>query len=117
MKQNKMIIVEGPQGTGKTTLTNFLRDNIPGSNLYRLSGQKDKTITGKNISEKMYNSLLAYLRSMEDIPMDLIFDRTFFTEEVYGRLGYKEYQFTEIYNDLVRQLDALNYDIYLFCYI
>lgn len=113
MKQNKMIIVEGPQGTGKTTLTNFLRDNIPGSNLYRLSGQKDKTITGKNISEEMYNSLLAYLKSMEDIPMDLIFDRTFFTEEVYGRLGYKEYQFTEIYNDLVRQLDALNYDIYL----
>ncbi len=113
MKQNKMIIVEGPQGTGKTTLTNFLRDNIPGSNLYRLSGQKDKTITGKNMSEKMYTSLLAYLKGMEDIPMDLIFDRTFFTEEVYGRLGYKEYQFTEIYNALVKQLNALNYDIYL----
>ncbi len=37
--QNRMIIVEDPQGTGKTTLTNYLRDNIASSNLYRLSGQ------------------------------------------------------------------------------
>ena len=42
--KNRLIIVEGPQGTGKTNLTNFLRENIPSSNLYRLSGQKDKTL-------------------------------------------------------------------------
>lgn len=40
MEKSKIIIVEGPQGTGKTTLTNYLRENIPGSNLYRLHGQK-----------------------------------------------------------------------------
>ena len=34
----RLIIVEGPQGVGKTTLANYLRDNIVGSNLYRLSG-------------------------------------------------------------------------------
>ena len=44
---NKLIIIEGPQGTGKTTLANYLRENMPGSNLYRLSGQKDKTESGK----------------------------------------------------------------------
>lgn len=112
MKKQKLIIVEGPQGTGKTTLTNYLRDNIPGSNLYRLSGQKDKTNTGKEYSKKMYNALLEYLNSMQEIPMDLIFDRTFFTEEVYARLGYKEYDFTDIYNELVNKLIGLNYDIY-----
>lgn len=112
MNKNRIIIVEGPQGTGKTTLTNYLRENIPSSNLYRLSGQKDKTLNGKEISRKMYLALLAYLKKMEDTPMDLIFDKTFFTEEIYARLGYKEYSFTDIYEMLVTQLESLNYDIY-----
>lgn len=109
---NRLIVVEGPQGTGKSTLANYFRDNIPSSNLYRLSGQKDKTITGKNISKKMYNTLLDYLKNMQEIPMDLIFDRTFFTEEVYARLGYKEYSFTDVYEDLLNKFLKLNYDIY-----
>lgn len=112
MEKNRIIIVEGPQGTGKTTLTNYLRENIPSSNLYRLSGQKDKTLSGKKLSQKMYLALLSYLEKMEDTPMDLIFDRTFFTEEIYARLGYKEYSFTDIYELLVKKLESLNYDIY-----
>lgn len=36
-----MVIIEGPQGTGKTTLANYLRDNMAESNLYRLSCQQD----------------------------------------------------------------------------
>ena len=99
MKRNRLIIIEGPQGTGKTGLSNYLRDKIPGSNLYRLSGQKDKTKKGKELSEK--------------IPMDLIFDRTFFTEEVYARLGYKEYDFHDVYLELVDKLCQLNFDMYL----
>ena len=114
MKQSKLIIIEGPQGTGKTTLSNFLRDNMLGSNLYRLSGQKDKTQTGLNYSVTMYNALLDYLNVMQNIPMDIIFDRTFMTEEVYARLGYKEYSFTDIYNELLKKLSMLNYDIYYF---
>ena len=109
-----MIIIEGPQGTGKTTLANFLRENIPSSNLYRLSGQKDKTITGKSLSEKMYITLLEYLKQMESIPMDMIFDRTFFTEEVYSRLGYKEYDFHDVYESLLKRLESLHYEVYLF---
>ncbi len=114
MEKNRMIIVEGPQGTGKTTLTNYLRDNISGANLYRLSGSKDKTLTGKDISRKMYESLLEYLKNMQSIPIDLIFDRTFFSEEVYARLGYKEYSFTDVYDELVAVLNNLDYEIYLF---
>lgn len=111
---NKLIIIEGPQGTGKTTLANYLRENMSGSNLYRLSGQKDKTVTGKQYSEKMYNVLLDYLEKMEEVPMDLIFDRTFFTEEVYTRLGYKEYEKFEPYQNLVDKFKKLKFDIYYF---
>lgn len=109
---NRLIVVEGPQGTGKTTLANYLRESIPGSNLYRLSGQKDKSITGRDISIKMYNALLDYLEKMEEVPMDLVFDRTFFTEEVYARLGYKNYSFTDEYNKLVDRFVKLNYEKY-----
>lgn len=110
--KNRIIIVEGPQGTGKTTLTNYLRENISSSNLYRLSGQKDKTITGLEISKKMYQALINYLKEMQDIPMDIIFDRTFFTEQIYSKLGYKDYDFTDTYNYLLKELLELKYDIY-----
>ena len=114
MNRNRIIIIEGPQGTGKTTLANYLRDNISGSNLYRLSGQKDKTIQGLKYSTLMYNALSEYLQKMQHVPMDLIFDRTFMSEEVYARLGYKDYLFTDNYNEYAKQLNALNYDIYYF---
>lgn len=114
MEKSRMVIVEGPQGTGKTTLSNYLRDNMAGSNLYRLSGQKDKSIKGLNYSITMYDALLDYLNTMQNIPMDMIFDRTFMTEEVYARLGYKEYSFTEKYKNLVEKLNLLKYDIYYF---
>lgn len=112
MKKNKIIIVEGPQGTGKTTLANYLRENIPSSNLYRLAGQKDKTETGKQISEKMYIAMQEYMEKMQDVPMDLIFDRTFFTEQIYASLGYKDYSFDDVYKKLLESLDSLNFDVY-----
>lgn len=111
-ERNRLIIIEGPQGTGKTTLANYLRENIPGSNLYRLSGQKDKTETGKKLSEKMYFAMQEYMEQMQDVPMDLIFDRTFFTEQIYASLGYKDYRFDDVYESLLEALNSLNFDIY-----
>ena len=110
----KMIIVEGPQGTGKTTLANYLRENMSGANLYRLSGQRDKTLTGLEQSVKMYDALFEYLTKMQNIPMSMIFDRTFTTEEVYARLGYKDYSFTENYEIYLKMLERLEYDVYYF---
>lgn len=113
MEKSRIIIVEGSQGVGKTTLVNYLRENIPSSNLYRLSGQADKTEKGKKASEKMYFALQDYIDSMQGVPMDLLFDRTFFSEEVYARLGYKEYSFTDVYEKLVERLNNTSYDVYL----
>ena len=112
-RKNRMIIVEGPQGTGKSTLAGYLRDNIPASNLYRLSGQRDKSESGKKLSEYMYHIQLDYLEKMAKVPMDLVFDRTFFTEEVYSRLGFKDYSFSDVYWQLVNRLENLDYEIYL----
>ena len=108
----KLIIVEGPQGTGKTTLTDYLRHSLPYTNLYRLSGTADSSETGLAKSIKMYEDLIKYLRMMEGTDINLVFDRTFFTEENYCRNGFKEYSFTEEYNKLVKKLDKLDFDIY-----
>ena len=109
--KDTMIIVEGPQGAGKTTFTNYLREKIPATDLYRLTGIKDKTITGHPKIRKKYLKLLEYIENCEDVNM--VFDRTFFSEEVYSRLGFKEYSFHEIYEELLQKLDTLNYEIYL----
>ena len=113
MARGNIIIIEGPQGSGKSTMANFLRDNLLSSNLYRLTGIKDKSITGYDKNKSMYLGLINYMESLEYTELNLIFDRTFFTEEVYSILGYKEYRFDKAYNRLVKKLSQLDFNIYL----
>lgn len=113
--KDSIIIVEGPQGAGKTTFTNFLREKLSATDLYRLSGIKDKTETGYNKIKLKYEKLLEYMENCSDINM--IFDRTFFTNEVYSRLGYQDYSFADAYKELLNKLDNLKnidgYDVFL----
>ena len=60
----------------------------------------------------MYDDLLEYLKKMENKSINLLFDRTFFTEEIYCRLGFKEYSFTDVYNKLLDRFSKLDFDIY-----
>ena len=112
MANSKIIVVEGPQGAGKTTITDFLRHTLPYSNLYRLCGTSDSTATGKKKAEDMYVDLLEYMEKMENKSINLIFDRTFFTEENYCRLGIKEYSFTDVYEKLLKKFANLDFEIY-----
>lgn len=114
MENNKIIIVEGPQGSGKSTLANYLKDNIVSSNLYRLSNQKDKTVKGLEYNILMYDALFDYLKEIQSVPTDLIFDGLFMTEEVCSRLGFKEYSFNEYYKRYINLLNQLKYNIYYF---
>ena len=113
--KDAIIIVEGPQGVGKTTFTNNLREKLKATDLYRLSGIKDRTEAGQQKIKVKYEKLIEYMEACSDV--NLLFDRTFFTNEIYSRLGYHQYDFTEIYNELLEKLDNLSnldkYDIYL----
>ena len=112
MANSKIIVVEGPQGAGKTTITDFLRHTLPYSNLYRMSGTADSTVAGKKKAEDMYVDLIEYIKKMEDKSINLIFDRTFFTEENYCRLGVKQYSFTDVYEKLLDEFANLDFEIY-----
>ncbi len=112
MSNSKIIIVEGAQGAGKTTMTNFIRHAIPYTNLYRLSGTADSSKKGKIKSQKMYEDLLEYIEKLQNMSINLLFDRTFFTEEVYCRLGFKEYNFSDIYEKLLDRLASMDFEIF-----
>lgn len=109
--KDTIIIVEGPQGAGKTTFTNYLREKMSCTDLYRLAGVKDKGESGFERSKERYYTLLNYIENNKNINM--IFDRTFFSEEIYTRLGYKPYSFKETYNELLTRLDNMDFEIYL----
>lgn len=110
-----IMIVEGPQGVGKTTFTNYLREHMSATDLYRLSGIKDKTESGLEKIRMKYEKLIEYMENCSDINM--IFDRTFFTNEIYSRLGYNNHSFSVTYNNLLQKLDNMknidSYDVYL----
>lgn len=112
MANSKLIVVEGPQGSGKTTITDFIRHSLKYTNLYRLSGTADSTKSGLAKAQKMYFDLLDYIEKLENSSINLLFDRTFFTEENYCRLGKKEYSFTETYNQLLERFSKLDFEIY-----
>lgn len=112
MANSKIIIVEGAQGAGKTTITDYIRHAIPYTNLYRLSGTADSTPTGRAKSEKMYIDLVDYIEKLQNMSINLLFDRTFFTEEIYCRLGFKEYTFSDIYENLLNRLANMDFEIY-----
>ncbi len=112
MENSKIIIVEGAQGCGKTTITDYIRNTLPYTNLYRLCGTSKNTIDGLQNSIIMYDALIEYIKKLQNLNINLLFDRTFFTEEVYCRLKYKDYSFTEKYNNLTNTLNGMSYDIY-----
>ena len=112
MANSKIIVVEGPQGVGKTTITDYIRHAIPYTNLYRLSGTADISPEGKEKAKVMYEDLLEYVEKLQNKSINLLFDRTFFTEEIFCRLWFKEYSFTDVFNKLIDKLAKMDFDIY-----
>ena len=49
---------------------------------------------------------------MQNTNVNLLFDRTFFTEEIYCRLGKKDYTFSDVYERLLDRLSKLDFEIY-----
>ncbi len=112
MANSKLIVVEGAQGTGKTTYTDYIRHTLSYTNLYRLGGTSDNTESGFYKAKHMYEVLLDYIENLQNMSINLLFDRTFFSEENYCRLGKKAYSFTSAYNELLEKFSKLDFEIF-----
>jgi hypothetical protein len=60
----------------------------------------------------MYTDLLDYIEKLQNKSINLLFDRTFFTEAVYCRLGFKEFTYDEEFNMFLDRFAAFDFDIY-----
>lgn len=103
MEKKHLIIVEGAQGAGKTTITNALREQIPYTNLMRLSGIKD----GNPLSVGALRLHELNLLKKSAPYINFILDRCYITEQVYARLGFKE-NFDKEYEVLNNELVKLS---------
>ena len=116
--KKSIIVFEGPQGVGKTGFANYCREIMPYSNLLRLSGTSDKTKTGYDKAKKMYEQWYNMLKSSEQWDINWIFDRYFFSEELFCRNGYKQYTWSDVYWDLVNKFNETKFNLFvIFLYL
>ena len=108
----KLIIVEGPKGVGKSTITNWLREVVPHSELIRMTGvpytDRDDLI---NANEIRYNALIGYLRSISKCGLNIILDRMWISENVYSSI-FNRYEFNGELGYLYGRLEWLAKDEY-----
>lgn len=98
----KAIIVEGPRGTGKSSVTRLLREQIEGSTLINLTGFKANGEEGLHKITQYYEAFMPVLENLSG-DYTVIFDRHFFSEAVYSQL-YKSYSFKTQYAYWMRRL-------------
>ena len=101
----KLIILEGPRGSGKSTVARELRNSVEGSTLINPTGFKDDGEQGLHKIASYYDALESFLKSLSDSSETfcVISDRMFFSEVVYSRI-YKKYDFLPIYHRLLTSL-------------
>lgn len=115
MDKPKIVIIEGCPSSGKTTVSNELREKLSNMTLMSLTGCKNKTIIGQEDSFVYHNNLLDYLLLTRNTKMDYVLCRSFISEKIYCNLGFKPYSFKSQYNILLNNLDSLSwyYDVYV----
>lgn len=91
MEKSRIIIVEGAQGAGKSTTTNLLRETLTSVNLVRMSGVRDKGVTGKEKSFLVHLSTLEMMDKLDECEINFVLDRSFLSEVLYCDLGFKPY--------------------------
>lgn len=116
----KIVIIEGAQGCGKTTITNWLREQMPFTNLMRMSGHRFIDSDGRDKSMTMYGLLCRYLEDMgrARTDMNFVFDRIFVSDIVYSMLGYRNYtlpvaELIDDYHSLNRYYDVTYITLYV----
>lgn len=116
MYKNKLIIIEGATGSGKSSVSTILREQMLSTTLLRLSGIKDKGKTGELKSYSYHTNILNMILESKDCDINWILERSYLSDKIYCNIGLKDYSFEEQSNILNSMLSELSevYDVYLF---
>lgn len=110
-----ILILEGSVGSGKSTLSKLIRENMPYTMLLDLSAIKDKSEeTGKDKMHKYHSKILQMFEDTIGCDMSYVCSRSFLSELCYTELGFKKYNFKENANELMSTVEYLTkyYNIY-----
>lgn len=102
----EITILEGSRGTGKSTLAFKLRQLTPETTLINFTGFHDEGEEGLTKSYVYYSAFMQLFNRLSKHESKFVFDRFFFSEAVYSQL-YKDYDFTELYNELLNDLEFI----------
>lgn len=116
MSKPKLIIVEGAQGSGKSTICRELREQMTSTTLISLSGTSDKSKGGAWKCYEYHSAILNTLFDISHCGLNTILERSHLSERVYCELGYKPYTFIEQAKNLNAKLRflATKYDVHIF---
>ncbi|UUV47088.1 thymidylate kinase [Bacillus phage vB_BanS-Thrax5] len=100
-------IIEGTRGSGKSTVARKMRDKISEMTLINFTGFHDDGYEGMKKVYRYYINWISTLHGFCKEDIKIICDRFFFSEQVYSQL-YKDYDFTDRYNFLAKELFVLS---------
>jgi thymidylate kinase len=105
-RKPKLIIVEGAQGTGKTSITLALKNRLPYAQVMMLRGNEQRC---EQMSFRNHMNALKFVSDSSRISNDFILDRSFLSEHCYSQL-YRESTFTHLNDVLVNFTKQLKED-------
>lgn len=115
MSKPKLVFVEGSIGSGKSSITKLLREQLPHTTLLDLSSIQDKSKeAGKDKMMKYHSKMLQMFEDTIECEMSYVCSRSFLSELCYTELGFKEYSFKKNADELMMSVDYLTkfYDVY-----
>lgn len=113
MNKPKLILIEAPQGGGKSSSCRLLREKMPNTTLLSLSSIEDDTA----FNTYLYHSgILSMLQDLSNLGSSFVLDRSFLSNYVYYKLGFKKYDWEQEYDWLCRKLKLLEeyFDVSIF---
>ena len=99
----QITLIEGARGVGKTRIVQGLKKITKSCMIFQLSGI-DKVENEKEYIRNHYLELHRFFNQDRESQYRLYLDRTFTTELMYCRSGFKAYSFDDVFIELLNQL-------------
>ena len=110
MEKPKLLIIESAPAGGKSSVSRYIREHLPNTTLLDLGSLSHDTV----VSSYLYHvSILNLFFDLRSTGSNIVSSRSFITNEVYYRLGKKDYINTANYHYLCEKLSLLTvyYDV------